>query len=171
MINGKFILIWGNNGIRIGVIVGYTDIPIYLGDFDPFPVPGIVRILGCSTALLPHLWSLCHTVYCHASKSLLQRCLPCHCLPRFQVLSMASWEICDLNGGFFVRWDDHPTQWGIGQQDRIDHPPAGDFVGPPSSHNITHRSHGAAIWCAMDPINIPSHVSIYTIYIWILWVR
>jgi len=48
-------------------------------DFDPFPVPGIVRILGCSTALLPHVWSFCHC--------LLPRGLPCchRLLPHFQV--------------------------------------------------------------------------------------
>ena len=81
-------------------------------DFDPFPVPGIVRILGCSTALLPHVWSFCHcllprfqvlaaTAYCHAvcrvataywntSKSLLPCCLPPLVLPALYLDTFSS---------------------------------------------------------------------------------
>ena len=81
-------------------------------DFDPFPVPGIVRILGCSTALLPHVWSCCHcllprfqvlaaTAYCHAvcrvataywntSKSLLPCCLPPLVLPALYLDTFSS---------------------------------------------------------------------------------
>ena len=84
MINGINLGIWGNNGIRIGVIVGYTHIPIYLRRwFWPLPCtwncqnPGLLHsttatfvvLLPLSTATLPSLRR--------------PRCLPCHCLPRF----------------------------------------------------------------------------------------